>query len=211
MGKHLDKEKRREMLMLAALAAFGKKGYHATQVSDIIARAKVARGTFYLYFDGKREIFAAVLTKIFEEIQVQIKNIPYEAFNQIPEQILGNLRRVAQLLIKNDLYIKLIFSDAVGLDEEFDAQLRKFYDRVLDYIHRGLRQGQQMGFVREGNVEILALCLLGCFKEVYYQYILGAKKIPAKELEREVYTFVINSIVHPALREQVAKYLGLVA
>ncbi|HKX12516.1 MAG TPA: helix-turn-helix domain-containing protein, partial [bacterium] len=42
--------------MEAALSAFGKKGYHDTQVSDIIAQAKVARGTFYLYFDGKREI-----------------------------------------------------------------------------------------------------------------------------------------------------------
>ena len=44
--------------MEAALSAFGKKGYHDTQVSDIIAQAKVARGTFYLYFDGKREIIS---------------------------------------------------------------------------------------------------------------------------------------------------------
>jgi AcrR family transcriptional regulator len=211
MGKHLDREKRKGMLVEAALHAFGKKGYHATQVSDIIAQAKVARGTFYLYFEGKREIFAAVLAKIFDEVQTRIQNIPREAFGEIPSQILGNLRRVAQLLLKNERYVKLLFSDAVGLDEEFDAQLREFYDRILDYIHRGLRQGQQMGFIREGDVEVLALCLLGCFKEVFYQYILGAKRPSAKLLEREIYAFVINSLVHPSLREQVGEYLKTVS
>ncbi len=211
MAKHLDREQRRQQLIQAALAAFGKKGYHAAQVSDIIAEAGVARGTFYLYFEGKREIFAAVLAKVFEEVQAQVRPIPHEAFAELPGQILGNLRRVTDLLGKNPLYIKLLFSDAVGLDKEFDAQLRTFYDRILDYIHRGIRQGQQMGFVREGDEKVLALCLLGCFKEVFFQSILGGKLPASQTVEREIYTFVINSIVHPDLREKVREYLRLVS
>jgi len=209
MAKHLDRETRREQLIQAALQAFGKKGYHAAQVSDIIEEANVARGTFYLYFEGKREIFADVLSRIFDEIQILIRNIPYDAFGAIPAQLLGNIRRVTELLFKNPLYIKLIFSDAVGLDSEFDSQLRQFYDKILDYIRRGLRQGQAMGFVREGNIEVLALCLLGCMKEVFYQSILGKTLPMSEDIEREIYTFVVNSIVHPGLKDQVSEYLRI--
>jgi len=196
--------------MQAALAAFGKKGYHDTQVSDIIAQAKVARGTFYLYFEGKREIFEAIIGQIFQEIASQIRALPLDAVDQIPTQILGNLRRVTALLMKNPLWIKLVFSDAVGLDSEFDSHIRNFYVLVLDYIRRGLNQGQRMGFVREGDIHVLAVCVLGAVKEVFYQYVLGTEKPSAILIEREIYTFVINGIIHPSLRPGVDAMLAIV-
>lgn len=207
MGQHLDKEHRRLQLMEAALSAFGKKGYHDTQVSDIIAQAKVARGTFYLYFDGKREIFTAIIAKIFGDLAQQIQALPLHAVEEIPRQILGNLRRVTALLLKNPLYIKLVFSDAVGLDSEFDTQIRQFYELILDYLRRGLKQGQKMGFVREADVHVLAVGVLGSIKEVFYQYVLGTDRPSAAEIEREIYTFVINGIISPALRPHVQNIL----
>jgi AcrR family transcriptional regulator len=207
MGQHLDKEQRRSQLIQAALAAFGKKGYHDTQVSDIIAQAKVARGTFYLYFEGKREIFEAIIGQIFQGIAEQIRALPLDAVDQIPTQILGNLRRVTALLMKNPLWIKLVFSDAVGLDSEFDAHIRNFYELVLDYIRRGLKQGQRMGFVREGDVGVLAVCVLGAVKEVFYQYVLGTEKPEVRDIEREIYTFVITGIIHPSLRPHLDEML----
>ncbi len=209
MSRHLHTEERRQQLLEAALVAFGKRGYHATQVSDIIAEAKVARGTFYVHFEGKREIFAAVVSQIFAEVQAQIQNIPLDAFQEIPSQILGNLRRVTHLFLTNHLYIKLLFSDAVGLDTEFDTQLRRFYEQILDYIRRGLKQGQAMGFVREGDVGVLSIGILGCVKEVFYQYILGTRKPSAKAMERDTYSFVINGIIHPKLRGSVDEILKL--
>lgn len=194
--------------MQAALAAFGRKGYHDTQVSDIIAEAKVARGTFYLYFEGKREIFEAIIGQIFQEIAGQIRALPLDAVDQIPSQIMGNLRRVTALLMKNPLWIKLVFSDAVGLDSEFDTHIRNFYELVLDYIRRGLKQGQKMGFVRDCDVGVLAVCVLGAVKEVFYQYVLGTEKPAVREIEREIYTFVITGIIHPSLRAGIEAILG---
>lgn len=202
MATHLSKEERRSQLLEAALTAFGKKGYHQTQVSDIIVQAKVARGTFYLYFEGKREIFDAVVRQIFDKVQNEIRAIPKEAVGEIPGQILGNLKRVTDLLLQNPLYIKLLFSDVVGLDAEFDELLRNFYEKILGFIRRGLKQGQEMGFVREGDIGVLALCLLGCVKEVFYQSLLGTEKLSQELIVREIYTLVINAVAHPRLHQQ---------
>lgn len=55
------KEIRRVAMLEAATRVFARNGYHAASVADIIAEAGVARGTFYLYFGSKDEVFSAVL------------------------------------------------------------------------------------------------------------------------------------------------------
>lgn len=53
-------EQRREELIAAAARVFMEKGYVATTVSDITREAGSSHGTFYVYFDGKEEVFDAV-------------------------------------------------------------------------------------------------------------------------------------------------------
>jgi AcrR family transcriptional regulator len=207
MSLHLSKEERRKQLLNAAIDAFGEKGYHRTQVSDIIAKAKVARGTFYLYFEGKREIFDAIMTELFDRVQAEIRAIPKEAVIEIPSQIKGNLERITKLLLENPLLTKLLINESVGLDVELDTRLRKFYGQILDYIRRGLRQGQEMGFVRPGDVHVLAICLLGCVKEVFYQSFLETEKPTGEMIVREIYQFIIGGIAHPSLRQELEKQL----
>src|SRR3954470_14396213 len=57
----LAPEDRRLQLLAAATTVFAEKGYRNTGVADIIARAGVARGTFYLYFTGKQQISLAIV------------------------------------------------------------------------------------------------------------------------------------------------------
>ena len=203
-----SKEERRRQLLDAGIQCFGEKGYHATQISDIIAKAKVARGTFYLYFESKRQIFDAIMTELFAKVQAQIKTIPYDAPEEIPSQILGNIRRVTGLLMESPLLAKILMNEAVGLDAELDERLRNFYDQILDYIRRGLKQGQAMGFVREGNIPVLAICLLGCVKEVFYQFFLGREKPTEDAIIDEVYKLVIGAVAHPFLRPELERQLA---
>ncbi|WP_157314323.1 TetR/AcrR family transcriptional regulator [Chitinibacter sp. GC72] len=58
------KEARPEEILLAALALFVEKGYAATKIEDIARAAGVTRGTPYLYFANKEEIFKAVIREL---------------------------------------------------------------------------------------------------------------------------------------------------
>ena len=205
MSAHLSKEERTRQLLDAAIQCFGEKGYHATQVSDIIEKAMVARGTFYLYFKSKRELFDAIMMELFETVHAQIKSLPRDAVDQIPSQIMGNIQRVTHLLMEKPLLAKLLMNEAVRLDSEQDARLRTFYGQILDYIRRGLKQGQEMGFVREGNINVLAICLLGCVKEIFYQTFLETEKPSENEIVREIYQIVVGAVAHPFLRPELEK------
>ena len=55
------KEARSSELTAAALALFVEKGFAATRLDDVAARAGVSKGTLYLYFDSKEALFKAVV------------------------------------------------------------------------------------------------------------------------------------------------------
>ena len=55
------KEARPGELLAAALELFVEKGYAATRVEEVAARAGVSKGTLFLYFPSKEELFKAVV------------------------------------------------------------------------------------------------------------------------------------------------------
>ena len=57
------KEARPGELLDAALDLFVEKGYAATRVEEVAARAGVSKGTLFLYFPSKQELFKAVVRK----------------------------------------------------------------------------------------------------------------------------------------------------
>src|SRR6185295_2958946 len=55
------KDARPQEILEAALAVFAEKGFAATRMEDIAARAGVTKGTIYLYFDSKEEVFKSLV------------------------------------------------------------------------------------------------------------------------------------------------------
>jgi TetR/AcrR family transcriptional regulator len=55
------KESRPAELLDAALDLFVERGYAATRLDDIASRAGVSKGTLYLYFANKEELFKALV------------------------------------------------------------------------------------------------------------------------------------------------------
>src|SRR6476619_3022124 len=63
-SRKLATEQRRGSILQAARAVFARQGYAETVVEDIATQAGIAKGTLYLYFPSKEQIYLAAL---FEE------------------------------------------------------------------------------------------------------------------------------------------------
>src|SRR3954463_9491238 len=55
------KDARPEEITAAALDLFAERGYAATRLEDVAANAGISKGTLYLYFANKEELFKAVV------------------------------------------------------------------------------------------------------------------------------------------------------
>src|SRR5262245_19094480 len=66
--RQVARDERRASLIAAAQRVFAQKGYHAATVDDITRAANVGKGTFYLYFQEKREVYYEVIRGFFQMI-----------------------------------------------------------------------------------------------------------------------------------------------
>jgi AcrR family transcriptional regulator len=55
-----QKEERRQEILAAALRCFSRNGFHNTTVADIVRESGDSQGTFYIYFQTKDDVIAAL-------------------------------------------------------------------------------------------------------------------------------------------------------
>lgn len=58
----------RSAILRAAQALFAAKGFFETTVADVVKAAGVSRGTFYLYFKDRGDVFATLLSQAVDEM-----------------------------------------------------------------------------------------------------------------------------------------------
>ena len=87
-----------DQLIRAARRVFAEKGYQAATVGAITQAADTAHGTFYLYFQNKRDAFSQVMTDIcqrmYEEAEASWSGDPSEA-------VVGGVRRFFEIFAEH--------------------------------------------------------------------------------------------------------------
>ena len=68
-------EERRSELITTARKLFSTKGYEQTTVSDIVKAIGVAQGTFYYYFESKKDVLDAIIEELINEQQAILRTI----------------------------------------------------------------------------------------------------------------------------------------
>src|SRR5919199_4627515 len=128
-----DRETREQAILDAALDVFAEKGFAASRLDDVAARAGVAKGTIYLYFASKEALFeglirASIVLPI-EAVRRQVlaRDLPAEAmlrflFAWMRRELLGTRRKEI---------VRLVLSEA----GRFPA-LAEFYHREV--VSRGM-------------------------------------------------------------------------
>jgi AcrR family transcriptional regulator len=190
---------RRAQVLDGARRLFAERGYHATSVHDIIREADIARGTFYLYFESKRAIFAELLDEFFATLAGAVKRIDVSPGAPPPlEQMLENLRRMFAVLEAQRPMARVLLRTASGIDEEFDRKLADFYGRVAELIQRALRTGIEMGVVRPCDPALVSWCVLGSVKEVIDRvFVVGQPGTDIEALGRELVEFNLRGVFAP--------------
>lgn len=79
----------RQKLLDAALAVIREKGYVATTVDELCARAGVAKGSFFHHFDGKEALAVAAANYWSEMTGELFAHAPYHAHRDPLDRVLG--------------------------------------------------------------------------------------------------------------------------
>ncbi len=148
------KEARPAELTAAALSLFAEKGYAATRLEEVAARAGVSKGTLYLYFDSKEALFKAVITEGILPVMEQ-GEATFEALRGDPVRLLkAILGGWWELIGSTELagVPKLMIAES----HNFPELTRFYYDEVISrgraLVEGALRLGIEQGLFRPVDV-----------------------------------------------------------
>ncbi len=205
MGKLDDKKKqKRESLLGAAFALFTSQGINDTSISDIVKKANMAKGTFYLYFKDKFDIRDKLITSkatqlFFHAAQEMKKNgmtdpdsfTLEDAIIFIADSVINDLNEDKRLLgfISKNLSWGVFHNLLVASDEESGYSFYDGYRIMLEESGRHFR-----------NPELMLYMIVELINSTCHNVILHQEPVTLAELKPELYN-IIRDIIH---RQEIA-------
>ncbi len=191
---------RRRQILDSSLRVFAQKGYWRTSISDLVEAAGVARGTFYLYFESKSAVFLDMLDELLGWVEGAVSGVDPTHETSIQDQLVEILARVLETLSDNRPLTRIIFREAVGLDQEVEQRLRRFDEQIRTYLMHTLSLGEQFSAVRENlDTRIVAACLMGAVREVIQTFVVRSDEpFDAQVLARQVVEFSLSGVAPEA-------------
>lgn len=129
------KDARPQELLAAALDLFVERGFASTRLEDVARRAGVSKGTLYLYFTNKEELFKAV-----------VRDSIVPVIGAAEEIIAGFEGHSADLLrsVMGDWWQRLGATKASGISKLVMAEAGNFPDIACFYQEEVIARGTSM-------------------------------------------------------------------
>jgi len=175
--KEVLSEFRRSELLTAARSIFGKKGFHDASIDEIAEMAEVAKGTVYLYYKSKRELYMEALRFGIESLNRELK-----ARSDGPGTALDTLRVLTETKMvffdENRDFFRIYYSELAKLPTHpaAIAMFRDLYSEQIQIFERVIRNGIRRREVRSMDVEKMAFAIADVTRGVATQRLLGASK-----------------------------------
>lgn len=193
-----NKEEKRERLLASATALFAKKNFNNTSISDIVNKAKVAKGTFYLYFkdkyDIRNQIVQEISTDLFDDAVNELKKHP--EITHFDDSMIFIINHVIDALVANPTFLTLMNKDlSLGA---YSQELTKILEET---DHLSLYELFKEGVERENlnikNIDITFFTIVELVGSTCFSCIVN--KVPCPIEDYKPYLFdLIRTLLHAA-------------
>ncbi|MEO1594533.1 MAG: helix-turn-helix domain-containing protein [Pseudomonadota bacterium] len=141
-----EKDARRRLLLAAALDEFFERGFSAARMADIATRAELSKGTVYLYFESKDELFRELIETLavpnLETIERMTRTAPsFEAAMAAIATFAPQLIRETHL----HKLMKVLTGDSHSFPDIVASYRRDVIDRVLAAVTALLQNAHDAG------------------------------------------------------------------
>lgn len=168
----LHKSGVRERILHAAMESFGQTGYDKTKMDDIAKRLGLSKGTLYLYFKSKEDLFLAICEHNMEEgrevdskLFVRKENAASDA-----EQIFDNIRRRER---GNDKIILEMVVESTR-NPRLKKAMHDYHTRVHDHVLQEFRKKVGDGYIRKDvDINGLAVAVVALYDGLAVNRMLG--------------------------------------
>ncbi len=196
-GRRLERE---AAILAAAIAEFRLAGLTNARLDDIATRAGVAKGTLYLYFDGKEELFKAAVRSLIQPLLEAVER-QVAVFDGPTEDLLRQAIRTMYVDAARQKdgceLMRLMIAEGHRMPDLAEFYYREVAERGLATLRmivwRGIAKGE---FRQTPAAEFPHLLLAPCKLSMTWELLFGQ----AHQLDLERYAAAHADFVLAALR-----------
>lgn len=145
----MKKEVRKKELIKVAYELFTTKGYENTSVDEIIAKAGIAKGTYYYHFESKEQILEEVSNMMIDETIIRATKVL--EMDLKPEEKILNI--ILSMKLKNE---EVEVENAIHTPENIILH-KKINDRIIEgaipLLANAVKEGIESGVFNCDNIE----------------------------------------------------------
>ena len=192
------KQEKRRALLDAAYELFLERGTAKTSVEDITSRAKVAKGTFYLYFQDKGAVMQALLGRVsYQLLSEACMAVEQQTELQtFPDKMVAVIDHIIEALRRDTLVLKFLERNFVwpGLDQivasrDAEPLMRKLLTVVMSSPEMVGRTERE---IYQRITALGSMCMSVCYSSI----------LEGKPDDIEAMKPVLYDIIHKALAVQ---------
>ncbi|HJT49913.1 MAG TPA: TetR/AcrR family transcriptional regulator [Nitrososphaeraceae archaeon] len=185
----------KERIVRSAISCFSKNGFDRTRIDDIAQIANISKGTVYLYFKSKEDLFYAICEKNLQVLKEQLSQlfaITKENLLSDAEQLYDNLKK----LERNGS--EKVFFEIVA-ESSRNAKLRRILfeqrTKIFNVVKEYLDLQVQRGFIKkDAETEAIAYGLVSLYDGLSVSKFLGIGENLNKKAWVETVKAIITSI-----------------
>jgi AcrR family transcriptional regulator len=162
----------RKKIIQAAIQSFSLTGYDRTKMDDIARRMNLSKGTLYLYFKSKEDLFLEICEMSLkageehdEHLFTRKENIASDAeqiFNNIHKRERGNDRVMLEMIVESTRNHRL------------RKAMYEYHSKVKKRVLEGLEKKVDEGFIRNDvDIDGLALAIVALYDGLALNRMLG--------------------------------------
>ena len=176
-------------LLQAAAEEFGERGYHEAAITGITARAGVALGTFYTYFESKEELFRALVRDMSDAVRAHVAEAVAGAPDRLAAERIGLSAFIAFVRKHPELY--RIIEEAQFVAEDV---YRQHYLTFVAGYGQGLAAARARGEISEGPDELRAWALIGMSVFLGMRYGIWKKDMTPEQVADLAIDFISEGL-----------------
>jgi AcrR family transcriptional regulator len=160
-------EHKRQLIIDTAARFFATQPFHKVRLDDIAAAAKLGKGTLYIYFDSKEDLYFALIyegfARLVDELRTHLQGEQDRPAVELLERI---VRRLVAVAFQNPHFFELMRTTGAvvpgQIEPAWQAKRQEFQALVADTIRRGIAREEMI----DPSPELTALCIPGMLRSL---------------------------------------------
>ena len=172
-------------LLEAGMIEFEERGFGGVRVDDVVRRAGISHGTFYLYFSNKEDLFKALLRDALHDMEIVAGDFPVVTSDQTGLKFLRHwVRKFFAAYAAHATVIRILSSADLVPDEVYGDGLRLFFS-IAEAMTTGMTAAAEAAGRKQEHAELTAVACLMMLERVNY-LISTDVQLPVEEMSDRI-------------------------